>query len=137
MSQTALNTNLYTTLHNFADRSQEGSLPVARSYVLFLVLLLLFSLLAPAFASLLPGDNDVQVAVVAPPWYNGAATARLVTAAGGDLIALSGPRNIVIARSQDTGFVATLYRAGAWLVLRSLSQAACVGSRRAPPERTI
>lgn len=89
-------------------------------------LLLLALLLAGlAFATLAPGGRGGQYAVIAPPWFGAGQTFSLVALAGGRIADAGGPGNIVIAQSADPDFIASLYRAGAWLVVDPVSLRGC------------
>lgn len=90
--------------------------------------LLLGSLAAALPAGLAPAAGQTQFAVIAAPWWSLSRTAELVGAAEGDILDIGGLPNVVIAHSDDPGFVAALYRKGAWLVLDPVLLRGCLGS---------
>jgi hypothetical protein len=81
-------------------------------------------------AGLSPSDDRGQYAVVAPPWYNLTQTVGLVATAGGDIVDLGSIAVVVIAHSENPGFVRALYRAGAWLVIDPVGLRGCLGFAR-------
>ncbi len=89
-------------------------------------LLLVFSVVAIFVASMAADAQSKEVAVVAPPWAGAAEVAGIVARSGGSLVATAGLPNIIIARSDDPGFVSTLYQAGAWLVLDAVKLRSCL-----------
>lgn len=74
-----------------------------------------------AAPQMLPGDGE-RVAVIAP----GADALAIVAAAGG--LALATTATGIIAVSGEPGFVARLYRSGAWVVLRFDGLTGCLNS---------
>lgn len=86
-------------------------------------LLLVCGFAGIAAPRLLPADGE-RVAVVAP----GADALRIVAAAGGR--ALAATDTGIIAVSSDPGFVARLYRSGAWVVLRFDGLLGCLDSTK-------
>jgi hypothetical protein len=74
-----------------------------------------------AAPQVLPGAGE-RVAVIAP----GADALGIVAAAGGK--ALAATDTGIIAISDDAGFVARLYRSGAWLVVRFDGSLGCLNS---------
>src|ERR1700686_2894063 len=74
-----------------------------------------------------PSGDHGQYAVVAPPWYNLTQTVGLVATAGGDIVGLGNIAVVVIAHSENPGFVRALYRAGAWLVIDPVGLRGCLG----------
>lgn len=106
------------------DRRQGGStvLPVA--------LLLAFSLLGALAAGLTPGDGQAHLAVIGAPWKRLDGMAALVAAADGRIVEAGGLPNVIFARSDQPGFAAALYRAGAWLVLDPALLRGCLGGPR-------
>lgn len=94
-------------------------------------LLLLALLLAGlGVATLSPSGRGGQYAVIAPPWFGAGQTFSLVASAGGRIADAGGPANIVVAQSADPDFIASLYRAGAWLVVDPVSRRGCLGMGR-------
>jgi hypothetical protein len=90
-------------------------------------LLLPASLVGILAAGLQPGMGATQFAVLGPPWRETVGMIALVDRAGGAVLDAGGWRNIVIARSEDPGFAAAAYRAGAWLVLDAVRLRGCLG----------
>jgi len=72
-----------------------------------------------------PSARSNQYAVVTAPWDSRIRTAGLVSEAGGTIVDAGGMANVLIAHSDDPGFVPALYRAGAWLVLDPLQLHGC------------
>jgi hypothetical protein len=89
----------------------------------------LFGLAAASFA---PTGKDGQYAVIAPPWYDLRQTIALIQAADGGVADIGGPSNIVIAQSENPGFVHALYGAGAWLVIDPMRLRGCIGFKDMP-----
>ena len=81
----------------------------------------LLALAAPAALMLAP-DEGGAVAVLAPAIDGGARAMGVVAAAGGRALAVRSG-SLVIARSDEPGFVGRLYQAGALLVVRADSSA--------------
>jgi protein-S-isoprenylcysteine O-methyltransferase Ste14 len=98
------------------------------------VLLLIVSLIAPTLIPLLPRGDESRLIVIAPPWYDRTATALLVAAASGRLVAFQAAGNVVIADSPGRAFAAALYDAGAWLVLRPPWPAGCAAPLPTPSD---
>jgi hypothetical protein len=94
------------------------------------VALLIVSAVGIVAAALSPSGNRGQYAVVTPPWYDRSETIGLVAIAGGDIIDFGGLRNVVIAHSENPGFVRGLYLAGAWLVIDPVGLRGCLGFTR-------
>lgn len=69
--------------------------------------------------------GSAEVAVVAPLWANAADAAEIVARSGGTIVASAGLSNVIIAHSDDPGFVSSLYRSGAWLVLDAVKLRGC------------
>lgn len=88
-----------------------------------LAALSLLTVLAPAATLLLPGSD--AVAVIGPSGRGSGPTIALVARAGGTVLREGGRDNIVVAVSSERGFVARLYREGAWLVLDPLIAGGC------------
>ncbi|ODT22479.1 MAG: hypothetical protein ABS35_14770 [Kaistia sp. SCN 65-12] len=81
------------------------------------------------FVASMAGDaQSKEVAVVAPPWADAADVAGIVARSGGSIVATAGLSNIIIARSDEPGFVSTLYQAGAWLVLDAVKLRGCLSA---------
>lgn len=91
-------------------------------------LLLLVSVVAIFIGSMTAKAGTTEVAVVAPAWANAAETAEIVARSGGSIVAGAGLPNVLIARSDNPEFVATLYRAGAWLVLDAVKLRGCLSA---------
>jgi hypothetical protein len=88
------------------------------------IVLGLASLVALAVTALAPAEGQ-PVAVFFPPGTT-AENALLRTAAAGGLIIRDGAwEGAVVARSDEPGFAAALYRQGAWLVLSAAGVAGC------------
>lgn len=94
------------------------------------VALLFGSVFAALLVGLAPAAGQTQFAVIAAPWWSLSRTAELVGAAEGDILDVGGLPNVVIAHSDDPGFVAALYRRGAWLVLDPVLLRGCLGGTR-------
>jgi hypothetical protein len=90
------------------------------------VALLIVSAVGIAAAALSPSGDGGQYAVVTPPWYDRSETMGLVAIAGGDIIDFGGSSNVVIAHSDNPGFVRGLYHAGAWLVIDPVILRGCL-----------
>jgi hypothetical protein len=105
--------------HTVSRNPWSGLLPAAA--------LLLSSVFATLLIGLAPAAGQTQLAVIAPPWWNLMQTAEMVGAAEGDVVDIGGLPNVVIAHSDDPGFVAALYRRGAWLVLDPVLLRGCLG----------
>lgn len=73
-----------------------------------------------------------QMAVIAPPWFDLGETAAIVVNAGGRMVEVGGFGNVLVAYSEDPGFSAALYRAGAWLVVDPARLRGCLGLNDAP-----
>lgn len=93
--------------------------------------LLFIGLLGLVAATLAPTGRDGQYAVVAPPWYDLPETLALIRTANGGIVDAGGPDNMVIAQSDDPGFVDAAYRAGAWAVIDPMRLRGCVGFKPA------
>lgn len=65
------------------------------------------------------------VAVVGGPTSTMSDMARIVARAGGDILRKGAADNVIIARSNERGFVTRLYGAGAWLVLDPIVASLC------------
>jgi hypothetical protein len=94
------------------------------------MILLVISVLGSIVAGSLPRPGDTRFAVIAPPWYGLAEAAELVGKAGGAVVDAGGLPNVIIAQSEDSGFVGALYRQGAWLVTHPLAPGGCRGAAR-------
>lgn len=91
------------------------------------ILLLILSLLGPIAVGAAPRDGQTQFAVIASPWKALGDMVALVIEADGAVVDTGGLPNVVIAHSDDPGFVAAAYRAGAWLVLDPVLLRGCLG----------
>ena len=85
--------------------------------------------LVPAALALAP-RTESPVTVVMPPWAAAGDAARVVAAADGTLIATAREGRVAIARSAAVDFVASLHRAGAFLVIDAAAVIACFGFDR-------
>jgi hypothetical protein len=92
--------------------------------------LLLSSVLGALVAGLVPAAGQTQVAVVTAPWWGLMRTVEMIGAADGTILDAGGLPNVVIAHSDDPGFVDALYRAGAWLVLDPVLLRGCLAAGR-------
>lgn len=90
-------------------------------------LLLAFSLLGALVVGLTPRAGQAQLAVIGAPWMGLDRMAELVAAADGRIVEAGGLSNVIVAQSDDPGFTAALYRAGAWLVLDPVVLRGCLG----------
>lgn len=81
------------------------------------LLLLAGGLVVLILASLLSTTVPGQFIVVTGPGTSAHSTMAMVVNSGGALIAAGGFDNILFAASEDVGFTAALYEAGAWVVL--------------------
>jgi hypothetical protein len=99
------------------------------------IALLIVSAVGILISALSPSGDRGQYAVVAPPWYNFAQTAALVATAGGDIVDFGAIADVVIAHSENPGFVRALYRAGAWLVIDPVALRGCLGFARISARR--
>ncbi|KMO36527.1 hypothetical protein VQ02_15195 [Methylobacterium variabile] len=88
---------------------------------------LVLLLLAPFLVVAVPHSDTV--AVLGRPGGGVAGAAAIVAAAGGRLLG-TGATGLVVARSDEAGFVRRLYGAGAWLVLDPAVAGGC-----GPPAR--
>ncbi|MBL6458762.1 hypothetical protein JMJ55_25845 [Belnapia sp. T6] len=93
-------------------------------------LLLMASLFGIMAVGLMPRTGATQCAVLGPLWLGPGHMLALVDEAGGILLNTGGWHNVVIARSDDPGFAAALYRAGAWLVLDAVRLRGCLGGAK-------
>jgi hypothetical protein len=100
------------------------------------IALLIVSAVGILMAALSPSGDRGQYAVIAPPWYNFVQTAGLVATAGGDIVDFGAIADVVIAHSENPGFVRALYRAGAWLVIDPIALRGCLGFARDPAPRS-
>lgn len=98
-----------------------------------------FVLCAPLAVLAMPRSGTV--AVVGSPLGDPATVADVVTAAGGVIVREGGVRNVLIAHSDEAGFVRRLFAAGAWLVLDPAAVGGCdphaPATRPAPPAQDI
>lgn len=92
------------------------------------ILLAVVSSVAMLAVVLTPDPTADAVAVITPPWFDSARTMALVVSAGGSIVDVGGTPNIIVAHSNDRGFVKSLYRAGAWLVVNPLGAGGCAGA---------
>lgn len=100
-------------------------LPCAAGLVLMLVAPLL----------VLAAPRSEAVAVLARPGGSTAETTRIVAAARGEIIRASAA-GLIVARSDEAGFVQRLYGAGAWLVLDPIVAGGCGPSIPDPTKRS-
>ena len=91
-----------------------------------LLLLLAASVLPLVAAADLPGKAHGTMAVVFAPGTSSAAAVSAVAAADGLLVRGGGWSNVLVVRSDQTGFAQRLRDAGAWLVLDPQSAAGCL-----------
>ena len=91
----------------------------------------LASLLVPLAVLALP-QSEV-VAVVAPPGADTTDAVRIIAEAGGTVLNRGGSDNVLLARSDRTGFARRLYAAGARLVLDGRLAEGCGPSAPSPP----
>jgi hypothetical protein len=89
--------------------------------------LLLSSTLGLLIIGSAPQAGQTQLAVVAAPWKSLVQTAEMIGAADGVIVEAGGLPNVIIAHSDDPGFVDALYRAGAWLVIDPILLRGCLG----------
>lgn len=80
-------------------------------------------LLIPLALLLLPQSD--AVAVIGAPGSRLPDVMRLVAEADGVILRGGGVGNLVVARSERSGFVGRLYAAGAWLVLNPIVAGGC------------
>ncbi len=73
----------------------------------------------------LAAPRSESVAVVGGPSRTLHEMASIVAGAGGDILRASGAGNVIIARSNEPGFVLRLYAGGAWLVLDPIVATLC------------
>jgi hypothetical protein len=94
-------------------------------------ILLLSSVVGAFFIGLAPRAGQNQFAVIAAPWAGLMQAVEMVGAAGGEVVDAGGLSNVIIAHSDDPGFVKALYHAGAWLVLDPILLRGCldIGAR--------
>jgi hypothetical protein len=85
----------------------------------------LFALAAAGAATLVPVEGQAML-VLTPPWSAPGRAVEVTVGAGGSLLGVGADGRSVLARSDDPGFAARLYREGAVLVTRAES-AACPG----------
>jgi len=100
------------------------------------IALLSVSAVGILLSALSPSDDRGQYAVVAPLWYDFAQTAGLVATAGGDIVDFGAIANVIIAHSENPGFVLALYRAGAWLVIDPVRLRGCLEFARDSTRRS-
>lgn len=93
---------------------------------------LLLLILVPFLVAAAPRSD--AVAVLGRPGGGIGETVAIVVAAGGRLVR-PGPGGLVVARSEEPGFVRRLYGAGAWLVLDPLVAGGCGSSTPAGTSR--
>jgi hypothetical protein len=91
--------------------------------------------LVPAALALAPRPES-PITVVMPPWAAAGEAVRIVAAAGGTLVATAREGRVAIARSPADDFVASLHRAGAFLVIDAAAVIACFGFDRIPSTAT-
>ncbi|HUD95164.1 hypothetical protein [Sphingobium sp.] len=89
-------------------------------------LLLMAGLSGLATATLLDGRESGRYLVIAPPDASLSDTINLVREADGRLVQAGGFPNIVIAGSNQPDFVASLRKAGAWLVIAAPDRGGCL-----------
>jgi hypothetical protein len=92
------------------------------------ILLSVASTVAMLAIVLTPDPSTSSFAVITPPWFDSARTMGLIESAGGSIVDMGGMPNIIVAHSNDPGFVKSLYRAGAWLVVNPLGAGGCAGA---------
>jgi len=92
--------------------------------------LLLVSSVCTFIIMLGPHRGPGEYVVVAPYWYTFTQTFGLIVEADGRIVDIGGFANVVIVRSNDPGFVYTVYRTGALLVLDPLLLRGCLGFKR-------
>ena len=78
-----------------------------------------------AFVTLLKDGVAGHYVVVAPPWTDAIETAAVVSAAQGDMVAMGGFDNVMIAASDDPEFASAAKAAGAWAVFAAPSVLGC------------
>jgi hypothetical protein len=93
------------------------------------MLVTVFGILA---ATLWPSGGGGQYAVVAPPSYSLSRTIALARVAGGEIVDVGGPQNVIIVHSGRKNFVTALYGAGAWLVVDPQRLRGCLGFAQDP-----
>ena len=70
------------------------------------------------------------VAIFVPPWASGPKPIEIIAAADGRYMRRGIADWVVIATSDEPGFVDRLYAAGAWVVANPLAAGACIAKRR-------
>ncbi|WP_176593713.1 hypothetical protein [Sphingobium sp. EM0848] len=91
-------------------------------------------LLGIIVATVSPSGKNGQYAVIAPPWYTLGQTVSLIQHADGLVADMRSGRHVVIAQSNEPGFVSKLYRAGAWLVLDPIHLRGCGSTAARDPK---
>ncbi len=103
-------------------RSRARKLVAALSVLLFLT----FGLAGPLVIGLMPRAGQTQFAIVAAPWKGVDDMVALVASADGLIVDAGGLPNILFAQSDNPGFIAAAYHAGAWLVLDPVLLRGCL-----------
>lgn len=70
------------------------------------------------------------VAIFVPPWVSGPDPIEIIAAADGRYMRRGIADWVVIATSDEPGFVDRLYAAGAWVVANPIVAGACIAKRR-------
>jgi len=73
--------------------------------------------IAGAIAGVAMAPTGTRMVVIAPPWSEPGRIMQIVAAAGGSLVDVGARDWIVLAESDDRGFAARLFAAGALVVL--------------------
>ncbi len=82
-----------------------------------------------------PQPGQTRFLVLVPPEKGLLDAVEMIGVAGGSVLATGAISNLLVAHSEEPGFVEGLYRAGAWLVLDGAAPEGCFGPPVEPSAR--